>query len=104
MKSRTSRWMATLSLTAALSAMGCVSIGHDFPVVRVDDLKVGVTTQAEVQEIFGNPLMTGVADGNRSWTYARIRYSPFGGANARYLEVQFDEQGVLASYSLNKTQ
>ena len=105
MPSRRSRPGLTVTLVCAamLAGMGCVSIGADFPVVPAGELRVGVTTQAQVQEKFGSPLMTGVADGRRSWTYARVHYSPFGGATARYLEVQFDEQGVLASYSLNQT-
>ena len=95
--------LAPLSCVVALASTGCVSIGDDFPVARADELQVGVTTQAQVQEMFGNPLMTGVADANPSWTYVRVRYSPFSGASAQYLEVQFDEQGLLASYSLNRT-
>jgi hypothetical protein len=91
------------SLAIALALSGCLSIGQEFPVVKAGDLKLGETTQSEIQQTFGNPLMTGVSDGNPSWTYTRVRYSPFGGAEAEYLEVQFDEQGVLSSYSLNTT-
>ncbi len=90
-------------LAIALAVAGCVSIGHEFPVVKADDLRIGESTQAEIQAAFGNPMMTGVADGNPSWTYARLRYSLFGGAQAEVLEVEFDEKGVLVSYSLNTT-
>jgi len=92
-----------LTLTIALGLTGCLNIGHEFPVARADELRIGETTRAQVQEAFGNPLMTGIADGNPSWTYARVRYTPFSGARATYLEVQFDEAGKLASYSLNAT-
>jgi hypothetical protein len=91
------------SLGIALALGGCLSLGQEFPVAKAGDLRIGETTQSEIQSTFGNPLMTGETDGNPSWTYTRVRYSLFGGADAEYLEVEFDEQGVLTSYSLNTT-
>ena len=40
--------------------------------------------------------------GDRSWTYARYRYSAFGPAQTRDLVVRFGG-GVVASYSFNST-
>ena len=97
------RFGVAIGLVITLQLAGCVSIGDEFPVAKAADLQIGVTTQAEVQKTFGNPLMSGIADGNPSWTYTRLRYSPFGGATAEYLEVQFDERGILRSYSVNTT-
>ena len=98
------RWARVAGGTVlALLLGGCLSVGHEFPVGKAGDLQIGQTTQQEIQATFGNPLMTGVSDGNPSWTYTRVRYSVFGGAQAEYLEVQFDEAGVLRSYSVNTT-
>lgn len=98
------RWAGVTSgLALAVLLAGCISVGQEFPVVKAGDLRIGETTQQEIQATFGNPLMTGTSDGNPSWTYTRVRYSVFGGAQAEYLEVQFDEAGVLTSYSVNQT-
>jgi hypothetical protein len=84
-------------------AMGCVNIGHEFPVDRVPSISIGETTRDDVRRAFGTPWRTGLEDGQRTWTYARYRYSILGAAQTRDLVVRFDEQGRVVSYTFNST-
>ena len=92
----------TAVLAAALLFTACLNVGRDFPVEPVAQLEVGVTTRDEVKALFGEPWRTGLEDGQKTWTYARYRYSAFGPAQTRDLVVRFGG-GVVASYSFNST-
>ena len=102
MESRQSLTGLAAALLASL-AIGCVSIGSEFPVQRVTELRVGETTRDQVQRVFGEPWRTGLEDGQRTWTYGEYHLSAFGGAHARDLVVRFDDRGVVSSYSFNST-
>jgi hypothetical protein len=95
---------AQLLLSAALLAAGCVSTGRDFPAQPIPQLEPGTTTQAQVRSAFGEPWRTGLEDGRRTWTYGEYRWSLFGAEKARDLVLQFDERGVLATYTYSSTE
>ena len=96
------RRIALLSLSAGL-ALGCMSIGQPFPVDQVRSIQIGETTRDDMRRSFGAPWRTGLEDGQRTWTYARYRYSILGTAQTRDLVVRFDEQGRVVSYTFNST-
>jgi len=82
---------------------GCISIGHDFDSNKVAQIQIGVTTQAEVRQMFGDPWRTGVDSGDVTWTYASYSASITGKAQAKDLVIRFDAHGVVKSYSYNAT-
>jgi hypothetical protein len=69
----------------------------------VPSISIGETTRDDVRRAFGTPWRTGLEDGQRTWTYARYRYSILGAAQTRDLVVRFDEQGRVVSYTFNST-
>jgi hypothetical protein len=94
---------AALVLMASCLGMGCLSVGHEFPVEPVRKIEIGATTREDVRDMFGEPWRTGIEDGERTWTYGRYRYSLFAEAATRDLVVRFDARGVVTSYSFNST-
>jgi outer membrane protein assembly factor BamE (lipoprotein component of BamABCDE complex) len=103
---RTSARPILVRLAAAAGALllaGCLTVGRDFPAQRVEKLRVGGTTRAQVRDLFGDPWRTGVEDGQRTWTYGRYRYALLGETQTKDLVVRFDERDVVASYTFNST-
>jgi hypothetical protein len=82
----------------------CVTIGREFPVSRVQEIRIGETTRAQVGDMFGEPWRVGIEDGHSTWTYGKYRYKLFGEASTQDLVVRFDENDVVASYSFNTTE
>ena len=103
MESRQSLMCGAAAALLLSLVVGCVSVGAEFPVQRVPELRLGETTRDEVQRVFGEPWRTGLEDGQRTWTYGEYHLSAFGGAHARDLVVRFDDRGVVSSYSFNST-
>jgi hypothetical protein len=83
---------------------GCATVGHPFPVERVPEIRIGGTTQAQIETMFGAPWRVGLEDGQTTWTYGRYKYKVFGEAETEDLVVRFDNAGVVASYSFNTTE
>lgn len=92
------------ALIVVLLLAGCATVGRDFPTHPVDQITVGETTRAEIQEMFGEPWRTGVEDGKRTWTYGKYRWSAFGDAETTDLVVRFNQDGSVASYVFNTTE
>ena len=102
---RTGRRLETVVVLGLfLSILACASVGREFAVTSVPRIKIGETTQAEVRTMFGEPWRTGLEDGDRTWTYARYKYALFSSAKTTDLVVQFDEKGVVTSYTFNTTE
>ena len=92
--------IACLSLFLA----ACATVGRDFETARVADIKIGKTTQEDIEKMFGKPWRTGIEDGLRTWTYGKYHYSAFGKTSTRDLVVRFDKYNVVASYTFNTTE
>ena len=90
--------------TALLFCASCATVGRDFPVARVSDIRIGETTQNQIREMFGSPWRVGIEDGQRTWTYGKYRYRAFRQASTRDLVVRFDERNIVASYTFNTTE
>jgi len=110
--SATSRGRGRLLLSLVLGmaviwivlSSGCATVGRDFPVDRVSDIRLGETTQSEIREMFGAPWRVGIEDGQRTWTYGKYRYSPFGESRTQDLVIRFDQNDVVTSYTFNTTE
>lgn len=104
--SRIRRWTVVASVmiaALALAVTGCFTIGRQFPLEAVWQIRVGKTTQEEVRRLFGAPWRTGLEDEMKTWTYGHYRYALFGSVKASDLLVRFDRNGVVASYSFSTT-
>ena len=73
----------------------CVTLGNDFPVSHVVEIKIGKTSKNEIRKMFGPPWLSGIQDGELAWTYGNYDYSLFGKKKAKDLVVQFDVQRDL---------
>lgn len=95
--------LGVLAVAMVLFA-GCATVGQDFPTHNVDQIQLGETTRAEIQEMFGEPWRTGLKDGKRTWTYGKYRWSAIGEAQTTDLVVTFDDDGTVESYVYNTTE
>ncbi len=94
----------TITALALLSAIGCVTVGEQFPIYKIPDIKIGVTSQSAIQSMFGSPWRVGREDGQATWTYGRYRYQIFAPARTEDLVVRFDDRKVVSSYTFNTTE
>lgn len=81
----------------------CATVGRDFPSGKVSEVKIGKTTQAEIEAMFGKPWRTGIEDGFVTWTYGKYHYSAFSQSQTKDLVVRFDNNKVVRSYTYNTT-
>ena len=82
---------------------GCITLGKDFSEANVSSITIGVTTKNEVRRLFGSPWLSGVQDGQLTWTYGSYDYSLFGERKAKDLVVQFDEKAKVSSFTFSTT-
>ena len=94
---------AWIGLVGALLTTGCLSVGQAFPAEKSAQIQVGKTTQGEIRDWFGNPMIVGRENGNPTWTYNHAKVGLFRATEAQYMEVKFDAAGVVTSYSVNST-
>ncbi len=95
---------AAIFLVSVLVISGCATVGQDFPTHTIDQIQIGETTRAEIQDMFGEPWRTGIEDGKRTWTYGKYRWSAFGDAETTDLVVRFNQDGTVSSYVYNTTE
>jgi len=93
-----------LSAGLLFFASACITLGKDFPVAYVPAIKIGETTKSEVRKMFGSPWLSGNQDGDLAWTYGNYDYSVFGERKANDLVVQFDDIGVVTTYTFSTTE
>ena len=94
----------TTFLVFAVSLAACVGpLGRDFPSLKPgSEVKKDVTTKAELLRMFGDPTQVGVKDGDQTWTYYYWkRDSSVEGGLSKQLEITFNAQGVVKSYSFS---
>jgi outer membrane protein assembly factor BamE (lipoprotein component of BamABCDE complex) len=92
-------WLMLL-LVGVLFISGCaIRLGAPFKTDQVQQIQVGKTTQAQIVEYFGQPESRGLKDGRLLWTYLFARLSLGGTAKGTLLSIEFDDQGVVSSYS-----
>ena len=94
----------TLLTGLLIFTSSCISLGKDFPVSHVPAIKIGQTTKSEVRKLFGSPWLSGNQDGVLAWTYGNYNYSVFGDRKAKNLVIQFDDNGVVTTYTFSTTE
>jgi hypothetical protein len=90
-------------MVTMLLSSGCLSVGRQFPIQPVRDIRIGDTTREDVRRTFGAPWRTGIDDGLRTWTYGHYRYAALGPSMTRDLVIRFDDRDVVVSYTFNST-
>lgn len=95
---------AGLGAGMLLAGSGCATVGREFPVDRVGEIRMQQTTQEEIRAMFGEPWRVGVEDGRLTWTYGRYRYRLFGQPSTQDLVLRFDDRGIVVSYTFNTTE
>ena len=98
------RIMAGASFLLMLFFSGCATVGHEFNVAQVPNIKMNKTTQNEILEMFGSPWRVGVDDGRQTWTYGKYHYSLVSEASTTDLVIRFDDHNVVVSYTYNTTE
>ena len=93
-----------LAAMLLLLTASCATVGRDFPVSHVSDIRVENTTQDEIRAMFGAPWRVGIEDGQRTWTYGKYCYRLFGQASTQDLVIRFDDRNVVVSYTFNTTE
>jgi hypothetical protein len=92
------RRMVSLGCFILLLA-GCISVGEEFRTPTAETIKNGVTTRAELLQLFGSPTQVGIEDGDQTWTWVYVRAGGFGRSLSKELHVTLSERGVVKSYS-----
>jgi hypothetical protein len=88
------------ALVCALFVSGCaIRLGAPFNTDQVRNIQAGKTTQAQIIDFFGQPASKGLKDGLPLWTYMFARLSLGGTATGTLLSIEFDDQGIVHSYS-----
>src|SRR5262249_6640644 len=92
-----------LVLAVSLAACGALSTGRDFPSVKPGmEIKNGATGKADLLKMFGEPTQVGIKDGDQTWTWYYFKKSADKGPDlSKQLEVTFNAQGVVKSYSFS---
>ncbi len=96
-------FLCCMALLILFSA-GCATVGRDFPVDRVKDIRLNETSQDQIRAMFGSPWRVGIEDGQPTWTYGKYRYQMFAPASTQDLVIRFDKRGIVASYTFNTTE
>lgn len=97
-------WRA-LSGTGLLGLLlvGCVSVGREFPTPTAEMITNGVSTQAELRQLFGPPVQEGIEDGDRTWTWVLFKSGLGGQTVSKQFHVKFNERGIVKSYAFTSS-
>jgi len=82
----------------------CITLGKNFSHSNVKSIRTGETTKNDIRKLFGSPWLSGVNDGELAWTYGNYEYSLFGDRKAKDLVIQFDEKGIVTTYTFSTTE
>lgn len=93
-----------LALLAGLLILaGCATAGRDFDEHQVSRIRIGVSTQDDIRNLFGSPWRVGVEDGKTTWTYGLYKYRLIGEGGTKDLLVRFNDDNTVSSYTFNTT-
>lgn len=90
-------------LTSAVFT-GCMTVGQPLPDKPQTEIVINKTTKSQIQDTFGNPWRTGVDNGNTTWSYLYFDYKLFGEPAMQDLQIIFNTDGTVKSYSFNSTE
>jgi ABC-type glycerol-3-phosphate transport system substrate-binding protein len=97
------RSVCALVLLAALgsAACGAFAVGREFPSPKLDSIKNGATTKADLERMFGPPTQVGLKDGDSTWTWYYFKKAD--PDLAKQLDVTFTSGGVVKSHTFSSS-
>ncbi len=103
MRYRLAALTSIVAFAVSLAACSALSTGRDFPSPKPGaEIKNGATTKADLLKMYGDPTQVGMKDGDPTWTYFYFKKgSGKDGDLSKQLEVTFNPQGVVKSYSFS---
>jgi hypothetical protein len=85
----------------SLAACSALSTGRDFPSPKPGaEIKNNATTKADLLRMYGDPTQVGMKDGDQTWTWYYFKKGKDSDLS-KQLEVTFNPQGVVKSYSFS---
>jgi len=90
--------MLIISMETAWVLGGCGTVGKNFNESRTTNIANGITTQAEIKIIFGEPFKTGIQNGQPIWVYEHNRYNLINDDAFKDLVIVFGRNGVVQSH------
>jgi len=91
------------AVALCLGCAACVSLGKPFAFAGPGDVSVGKTTQKDLIAAYGRPFRVGFDNGAEKWAYAFYRYSLFGESTVQDLDIVFERNGTVSSYTYEST-
>jgi outer membrane protein assembly factor BamE (lipoprotein component of BamABCDE complex) len=103
MRYRLAALTSIVVFAVSLAACSALSTGRDFPSPKPGaEIKNGATTKADLLKMYGDPTQVGMKDGDQTWTWYYFKKgSGKDGDLSKQLEVTFNPQGVVKSYSFS---
>lgn len=93
------RLFPAVALASALALSGCASLlmeatggattGRKIDAAKIEQVKKGTTTKAQVLDLFGKPTGKSTGAGGERWTYEYGHVSMFSGQELQLLIVEF---------------
>lgn len=93
-----------MAVTGLVLVQGCATVGSPFRFQGPDSIVAGKTTRADIVKRYGEPFRVGYENGNPKWTYGYYHYRLFGDSETKDLDVTFDKNGVVSSYTYSSSE
>ena len=81
-----------------LVSNGCGASGKSFNTSKVESIVNGITTQSDIEKMFGEPFKTGVQNGQPIWVYEDNHYSIIREETSKDLMIIYSLDGKVQSY------
>jgi hypothetical protein len=95
------RLASTALIALFVASCAALSTGREFPSPKPGaEIKNGATNKADLLRTYGEPTQVGMKDGDQTWTWYYFKKGKSVDL-AKQLEVTFDPQGVVKSYSFS---
>jgi hypothetical protein len=93
--------LVLLAIVSCLSMIlaSCATVGRSFTFSGPSEIVAGKTSKGDLVSSFGLPFRVGFDNGNEKWAYGWYHYSIFGSSSTKNLDVIFDKNGLVSSYS-----
>jgi outer membrane protein assembly factor BamE (lipoprotein component of BamABCDE complex) len=103
MRYRLAALTSIVAFAVSLAACSALSTGRDCPSPKPGaEIKNNATTKADLLKMYGDPTQVGMKDGDQTWTWYYFKKgSGKDGDLSKQLEVTFNPQGVVKSYSFS---
>lgn len=92
-----------LLLVTLITFSACSNVGTNFDINLVKQIQKGKTTQAEIENMFGQPYKTGVQNAHPAWVYEFNEYRAMGADASKDLIVVFNADKTVRTHQIMAT-